>query len=135
MEPIAPIDAEAEVVTYLNAALADRGVSARATTRVPDSRPPRFVRVALTGSVRRSIAHIDAQITIECWDTDSVGASELTRLVYALMCAMDTGEAHVPQGQSGWVGGPAYLEDPTARVPRYVMTPIVRTRARTLEDA
>ncbi len=132
---ITPIDAEAEVVAYLNAALAARGDTARATTRVPDDRPSRFVRVALTGSTRRSVAHIDAQVTIECWDTDSVGASELTSLAYALMCAMDTGEAHVPQGSDGWVGGPAYLEDPTARVPRYVMTAIVRTRARTLEDA
>lgn len=132
---VAPPDAEAAVVAYLNAALTARGDGARASTRVPDERPARFVRVTLTGTSTRSVVHSEAQVTIECWDLDSAAAAGLSRVVYALMCAMDTSDGYVPQGPRGWVGGPVYLEDPTARVPRYVMTPLVRTRARTLEDA
>lgn len=132
MELTAPPDAEAIAVGYLNPELAARGDEARASTRVPNPRPARFVRVSLTGTTPRSVAHADAQVTIECWDTDSAAAAELARTVYALMCAMDTPDGHVPQGPAGWVGGPVYLEDPTAGIPRYVMTPIVRTRNATL---
>jgi len=132
MDLTAPPDAEAITIAYLNSALTARGDTARARTRVPDQRPARFVRVSLTGTTPRSVAHTDAQVTIECWDTDSAAAADLARIVYALMCAMDTPDGHVPQGPNGWAGGPVYLEDPTARVPRYVMTPIVRTRVHTL---
>ncbi|NKY08944.1 hypothetical protein [Cellulomonas hominis] len=132
MDLTAPPDAEAATVGYLNTELAALGDAARASTRVPNPRPARFVRASLTGTTPRSIAHTDAQVTIECWDTDSAAAAELARLVYALMCAMDTPDGHVPQGPDGWVGGPVYLEDPTAGEPRYVMTPIVRARVQTL---
>lgn len=132
MEPVCFPDAEALVVGYLNAALAARGDAARASTRVPTDRPARFVAVVLTGTSRRSVQQSDAQVTIECWDTDSEAAADLTRVVHALMCALDVDGAHVPQGRDGWVAGPAYLEDPIARCPRYVMTPIVRTRAQVL---
>lgn len=121
-------DAEAAVVAYLNPLLIAATLTARASTRVPNPRPSTFVRVTRTGGSRRSVAHEDAQITVECWALTSTDAATLTRRVQSWLTAMDTPTAHVPQGSSGWVGGPSYLEDPTARGPRYVMTCIVRTR-------
>lgn len=122
-------DAEGVVVAYLNRTLAAAGDSARATTRIPSPRPARFVRAVLTGHARRTLAHADAQVTLECWDAaGSVQAFELAGLVYDLMGDLDEAGCHVPQAPDGWVGGPVYLEDPTTAAPRYVMTPIVRMR-------
>lgn len=117
-------DPETLVVDYLRALIAP----IKAYTRVPAQRPASFVRVVRTGGSLRSVAHEDAQITVECWSTDSVAASDLARRVAGLLEVMDVPGGHVPQGPPGWVGRPAYLEDPIAGVPRYLMTCIVRLR-------
>lgn len=117
-------DAEALVVSYLRPLVAPTKVA----TRVPAQRPSSLVRVVRTGGALRSVAHEDAQVIVECWATDSVAASDLARQVAAALEVMDVPGGHVPQGPPGWVGRPAYLEDPIAGVPRYVMTVLVRLR-------
>lgn len=117
-------DPEAAVVAYLSPLLAPVKVA----TRVPATRPAKLVRVVRTGGTLRSVAHEDSQVTVECWADNGVDAASLARQTVALLEAMSTATAHVPQGPPGWVGRPAYLEDPIAGVPRYVMTCVVRTR-------
>jgi len=121
-------DTEAVVVTYLNSRLQSAGSAARASTRVPNPRPASLVRVMRTGGTLRSVSHEDSHITVECWAASSVDAISLTRQVAAWLSELDQSGCHVPQGHTGWVGRPVYLEDPTAEVPRYVMTVIVRSR-------
>jgi len=121
-------DPEAAVVTFLNTRLTNAALPARASTRVPNPRPASFVTVNRIGGSLRSVAHEDAMVTVECWGASSVSASTLARKVASWLVELDSGGCHVPQGSSGWVGRPAYLEDPIAQVPRYVMTVIVRGR-------
>lgn len=121
-------DPEAAVVKFLNAELAAATLTARASTRVPNPRPASFVTVNRVGGSLRSVAHEDSMVTVECWANSSVDASTLARRVAASLVALDEDGCHVPQGSAGWVGRPAYLEDPVAQVPRYVMTVVVRAR-------
>ena len=121
-------DPEAVVVAFLNARLANAGLTARASTRVPNPRPQAFITANRTGGALRSVSHEDAMVTVECWATSSVEASTLARRVASWLVELDQDGCHVPQGSAGWVGRPAYLEDPVAQVPRYVMTVIVRCR-------
>lgn len=121
-------DPEAVVISYLNGALVAAADPARASTRVPTTRPASLVRVMLTGMVRRSTSHRDAQVTVECWATDGVAAARLADKVYDWLADLDVGSSHVPQGPDGWVGGPYSQPDPDSGTPRYVMTVILRQR-------
>lgn len=117
-------DPEALVIAYLKPLITPTPVS----TKVPAQRPAKFVRVTRTGGTMRSVSHDDARVTVECWADNSVEAADLARTAEKHLCAMDVPGGHVPQGPPGWVGRPAYLEDPITGIPRYVMTCVVRTR-------
>lgn len=121
-------DPEAVVVAYLNTRLVADGDTARASTRVPAQRPPRFVRAILTGTARRAVSRRDAQVTVECWAPDGPAAAALGEKVYAWLDVLDVGASHVPQAPDGWLGGPYSQPDPDTGTPRYVMTVIVRQR-------
>ncbi len=121
-------DAVATTVAYLDSRAVAAGDSVRAHGRVPTTRPARFVRVMQTGSSRRSMAHRDVQLTVECWAPSEPDAERLGDLVHGWLCDMDTPEGHVPQGERGWLGGPYSQEDPLSGSPRHVMTCIVRQR-------
>jgi len=121
-------DPEAVVVSYLNPLLIADEDTARASTRVPNPRPPRLVRVILTGTVRRSVSRRDAQVTIEYWAPDGPAAAAGADKVYDWLEDLDVGGSHVPQGPDGWLGGPYSQPDPDSGSPRYVMTVIVRQR-------
>lgn len=121
-------DVEAVVVAFLNARLANAGLTARASTRVPNPRPATLVVVERVGGSMRSVSHEDALVSVDCWAESSVAASDLARKVASWLVELDQGGCHVPQGPDGWAGRPVYLEDPVAQVPRYTMTVIVRCR-------
>lgn len=121
-------DVEAVVVAFLNARLANAGLTARASTRVPNPRPASLVTVERVGGSMRSVSHEDALVSVDCWAESSVAASDLARKVASWLVELDQGGCHVPQGPDGWAGRPVYLEDPVAQVPRYTMTVIVRCR-------
>lgn len=127
-------DPEPLVVAYLTAALAERDVDAPVSTWVPSDRPDLFVRVMRTGGAPRTIAHADAYVTVECWATRGTdeAASDLARLCFGLMSALDTESAHVPAGPRGVVGLPVSLPDPDSSASRYVFTRVVRLRAHAL---
>ena len=116
-------DAEALVVSFLNGELTARGDTARVSTRVPTARPDRFVRVSLAGGTRANLAQDAPMLTIECWDKTGVDASDLARLVRALVWSMP--------GRDGLtafvfrvveVGGLQFYPDPNTTLPRYQFT-------------
>lgn len=118
-ELIAFPDAEAMVVNYLTDAIEGLEVS----TRVPDERPNRFVRVTRVGGTKIRLNAESPMVLFECWDTNSVDAFALCRQVRAYVHAL-AGET-----VSGvWiykvteVGGPVFNPDPNTDLPRYQFT-------------
>lgn len=120
-------DAEAVVVACLKGALPGTKVA----TMVPNPRPDRLVRVTRTGGGRRTVAHDDAMVTVECWDKESADAASLANRVRAHLTNFDTQDGFVPR--EGEVSGPQFFPDPLTSNPRYQLTVIVRLRARLLE--
>lgn len=121
-------DAEAMTLDYLAEYLLPRlddGETVALSTGVSDPRPPRLVRVMLSGSTRRTLVHRDSRITIECWsDFGEADASRLMEHVYAVL---DDWELVPPF--DGWPSGPYLQPDPDTGTPRYVATCLVRHRA------
>lgn len=120
-----PRHVEIDVTAHLAGALADDPVPV--VEKLPAKRPDRLVRLIRTDTRPLTLVTDEAQLTIECWAPTKAAAWDLGARVYAAMCAMDTDTTWVPRGQRGWVGGPAYLEDPLTATPRYVMTARVRS--------
>jgi len=118
-------DVEAVVISYLNAAFTARSETARASTKVPATRPTKFVRVIRTGGPASSVFMERAQLTIEAWATTAVVASALMQLTRGLMHAIDqvtvgatTYQFYAPQEFSG----PANRPDPDSEMERYTET-------------
>ena len=124
-------DAEAMTIAYLRDALpplleasGDYDPVVLSTT-VPEERPPRLVRLMLSGSERRTVVHRDSKITLECW-SDS-GETDAARLMEHVYAAIDTWDLVPAFG--GWLSGPYLQPDPTTSTARYVATCLVRHRA------
>lgn len=134
MEVIVAPDVEALIVAYLNTELAARSNAARASTKVPASKPNTFVRVLRTGGPRDFV--IDrAQMTLEAWARPNrpADAASLMELVRGLIGALDrftyggvTYQFYEPQEFSG----PANRPDPDSEWERYTETFSVGVRAR-----
>lgn len=67
------VDVEARAVSLLRVKLDGVHVS----TRIPNPRRDRMVRITLTDTQRRDIALQVARLTVECWGPDSVSAFDL----------------------------------------------------------
>ena len=124
VEVIVYPDVEAVVVSYLNAEFVSRSESARASTKVPNPRPTKFLRVQRTGGVGDFVVD-RAQLTIEAWANKATDAIALMQLVRGLMHAIDqvtysgsTYQFYAPQEFSG----PANLPDPDSEQERYTET-------------
>lgn len=123
VQPILFPDVEALLVTYLTEALTARGDSATVHTKVPTTRPSRFVLVPRRGGVQRDVVIDDATIAVECWaDTDG-DAAQLTQLVRALLMALPA------RGVNGTAfyryrefAGPQNFPDGTSAQSRYTFT-------------
>lgn len=99
----------------------------KVVTQVPSTRPARFVRLFRTGGAATNRILERAQLTVQGWDTDSVGAFELTAACreaflnrYSLMPLV--------RGVSE-VGGLHFDPDPGSGVPRYTFTVELMVRA------
>ena len=124
-EPVAFPDVEALLVGWIPTAIP--GVPA--FTRIPHPRPERFVRVFRTGGPRTGLVIDQAQVTLECWDTNSVAAAQMARTLRAHVGAL-TG-ARIDGQQIYRVeefAGPANLPDPTTGQARYTWTVLLRLR-------
>lgn len=110
---------------HLRDALAGHQVTVATTT--PNPRPDHLVRATVVGMHRVSRAHTGTDIHLEAWAPTPAAAEELGRAVFDATETLDRDGAWVPVA-GGWVGGPAYLEDPVTGTPRYVMTATVLQR-------
>ncbi|WP_052060116.1 hypothetical protein [Rhodococcoides fascians] len=121
---VAP-DAEAAIVSHLNAQLAARNDAATASTVIQDPRPTRFVRTQRVGGPRRNLITDSPVLLFECWDLDTVAASELGRLVEAIVLATDgtwIGTKPVWVDDVGDSSGVVHFPDPDTGLPRYQFT-------------
>lgn len=126
-EAVAFDDVEALLVPYLRARLEARDLPTSVSTRIPDQRPDRLVKVTRTGGARRNLVTDAPIVMFECWDVDEPAAADLGRIVRAEVQALDD---DVIPGLSfrAEVGGLAAWPDPDTRTPRYVHSQELRVR-------
>lgn len=116
---IAP-DVEAVVIAGLTAGLPD---DVTVTTKIPNPRPPKLVRVRRRGGPRADVVLETALVLIECWAPDEESASALARLTAGLVASL-AGETvsghHITHAEI--LGGPSNDPDPATGTPRYTIT-------------
>lgn len=127
-------DVEAIVISYLNTEFEALDETARASTKVPPTRPAKFVRVLRTGG-SSSLIEDRAQLTVEAWANTAVVANALMQLTRGLIKAIDqvtvsnvTYQFYRPQEFSG----PANRPDPDSGMERYTETFSVGVRGTAL---
>jgi hypothetical protein len=112
-------DAEAVIIEHLDTAL-----TVPVAGRVPDPRPPRFVRVERLGGGRETRVSDAARVAVEAWAaTDADAAVLLNTARQALFDAEGT-----LFGVDEY-GGPTRLPDPYSNMSRYTASFTVRVRA------
>lgn len=123
-------DAAAAVIGALNAqlpALGFTGVSVR--SRVPATRPARFVLVFRTGGPRFGIVTDAAQLTIEAWAASDADAHDLAQAARAVLGGL---EGTVTGGVTFYgideFSGPGYLPDPQSAQARYTWSVSAQVR-------
>lgn len=125
-EVVAFPDAEAIAVAWLTGKL---GTGVAISTKVPNSRPPKFVKVTRTGGNQTDLIADAARLTFECWAPDEVTASEICRLARAHIkaAAGETVSGSYVRKVTD-VGGPSNFPDPESMSPRYLYTATVVCR-------
>lgn len=113
-------DAEKVVRQYLLPLMAP---GTKIASRVPNPRPPVWLRVMRTGGARESRFVDRPQITLEGWGPDEDTASKMLEDARTFLNAAGGQIFGVEE-----VGGPANLPDPTTAQIRYTMTLWVRIR-------
>jgi len=114
-------DVLAAATSYLRAGL---GVLAdRVATEVPSTMPNNMVKVSLTGGSRAGLVQDTAQVTVECWSSNTPTASLLARTAHAYMlAAASTSAGGLFVRKVETVGGVQYFPDPDTTKPRYQFT-------------
>lgn len=125
-------DAESVVVSWLRPELGKTGITVPVATKMPNPRPPRFVRIVRTGGAQRDIVTDRATLVFECWDSSEPGAAQLAGIVRALLGA----------AAPGWLGavwsdrivdlGMVPSPDLDAGSPRYLVTAELHLRGSAL---
>lgn len=129
MDPVAFPDIEAALVAWLPSALLPYGINQPVSTRIPNPRPDRFVRIHRTGGPQTSVVTDGAQVTVECWDISDVQAAATSRVLRAVLTsarniATPTGALIYDVNE---FSGPGLLPDPSGQ-PRYTWTVQIVTR-------
>lgn len=128
-------DVEALLHNYLTTELALLGDSASVHTRVPETRPDRFVLVPRVGGIADfgNLVVDDATIGFECWGETPALAYDLVSKVRAIVRGLP---GQVIEGTQFYkiqeFAGPANLPDATSRQPRYVYTVSISFRGTAL---
>lgn len=128
-EAVAFPDIEGVLVTYLTGRLSGVPVA----TRVPATRPPKFVRVSRVGGARRDLITDQPIVVVEAWATTETDAADLARTVRAYVGAMEqsaVGSAWIRRVRE--VGGVQSFPDPRSESPRYQFTVQIDTRGTAL---
>jgi hypothetical protein len=122
-------DVVAVLNVYLRSALASAGQAVPVVSRVPSSRPAKFVQVTRTGGPEIAPILDGAQVTVDCWAPTPDAAMDLAQLSRRLLHNMrgtvqsGTSVHHVVE-----FGGPADLPDPVSGTPRVTFTVQVQMR-------
>ncbi|NGO68231.1 hypothetical protein [Streptomyces boncukensis] len=129
--PVVFPDAAVLVGSYLRSGLADIGQPVHVGTRVPNPRPPQFVRIERIGGMQRDLVTDRPRLDVHCWGASEEDAHDLMQLVRALLAdirgwrgatAYDVAEA----------GGPNLLPDKETSSPRYALAVEISLRGRAL---
>jgi hypothetical protein len=110
-------DAEATAIAFLKAQLTARGKAVPTGTKVPNPRPPLFVRISRTGGTSRDIVTDSPTLLFECCGDDDVAVSDLATLCRAIVLAGARLSNTITRVVDG--GGVAFLPDPDTGNPRY----------------
>lgn len=108
-------------------------------TKVPTTRPKRFIRTVRTGGFRRDTITDVARITFECWATSSTAAERDAQTVRDLFSrasgtVLSNSEARFKIHRVEEIAGPADSPDPDTDSPRYTLTLEVHLRGRMLRS-
>jgi hypothetical protein len=123
-------DAAAAVIGALNAQLPELGfASVPVRSRIPSTRPTRFVLVFRTGGPAVNIVTDLVQLTIEAWASSDAEAHDLAQAARAIVGGL---EGSVTGGVTVYsvteFSGPAYLPDPASDQSRFTWTTSITTR-------
>lgn len=119
---VAP-DVEAFLVGYLGDAL---GVPV--TTRVPEDRPPRFVRLERLGGTRRDIIRDSALVVFEAWAETFPDAFDLANPARGHVYALPYLDVALNVYRVTEAGGLARSTDPRSGSPRYIFSTLIDSR-------
>ncbi|AQW55295.1 hypothetical protein ACIQPP_05600 [Streptomyces violaceusniger] len=130
--PIGFPDGVAVVRAYLHGALVARGAGLPVGTRVPDPRPPRFIRLERVGGARLDLVTDRPRIDVQCWGESEEAATDLATLARALLFAMPGWRGAVAYDVAE-VGGPNTLPDPESGQDRVAFAVEVSLRGARLD--
>ena len=129
MSTLRPGDVEGALIALLRAVL---GV--HVSTRIPNPRPDRHVKVTRAGGNRANLVQERPLLIIECWGPDSVAAFDLAADAWS---ALDAANGTVVNGialdfPTNSLASPISMPDPDTSSPRYQFT--CQVYARLSED-
>lgn len=130
--PIGMPDGVAVVRAYLAEALAARGDTVEVGTRVPNPRPPRFVRLERVGGTRVDLITDRPRIDVQCWGASEEDAADLATVVRALLLAIPGWRGSAVAYDVVEVGGPNTQPDPASGHDRVLFAVEVSLRGKRL---
>ncbi|MET9729232.1 hypothetical protein ABZZ79_00775 [Streptomyces sp. NPDC006458] len=116
---------------YLREALVERGDDVPVVTRVPSTRPTRFVRIERVGGSRLDRVTDRPRLDIHCWGADEGAVADLVKVVRALVFAIPGWRGAVAYDVAE-VGGPDSAPDPVSGQERSSFAVEVSLRGRAL---
>ena len=126
-------DVEALLVSWLQAALAAAGDTAKVSTKRLPTTPSRYVRVTRVGGVRNTLVTDQPLVVFECWDATDPTAASLATLTRSIVQACNN--ERIGQAWLSWsreVSGPAWNPHPDTALPRYQHTQQMTLAGRTV---
>lgn len=128
MPPVADViefpDMASVIVAFLNAELAAAGETARAATKVPNPRPPKWVRVEVAGGSERNRKTADVLVIIQGSAANEPAAERLCSKARALVRSMPERDFISGASVMACTGSsiPVPFPDPDITTPRYQAT-------------
>lgn len=112
-------NAEGTVISYINSR---PGKPASAATRIPNPRPPQFIRVQRTGGDERNMIQERAVLLVECWGGTDTEAWAVTKFAHELLQGRTPLEHNGVELEERSCSSPVNYPDPSTTSPRYTFT-------------
>jgi hypothetical protein len=123
-------DAVLVTIQYLRSVLPD----VTTVSRVPNPRPPEFVRIERLGGLRKNLILDRPRIDVECWSGSEGDAADLAGRVRAYVLAMAGKRSTTTVYDVREVSGPMWLPDSVSGQPRYSFAVEFSTRGTEMES-